>query len=74
MAAVLNKLNIWTMDFLKKSTHEAKLITEKPKWIFNCSKCTGEWSMGDKEGIENVFNRPYVSCPHCGKKAKPSKA
>ena len=71
---VLGKLNKWTFDILKKSEHKAKLITEKPKWIFTCFKCNGEWMMGDKEGMEDIFKRPYVSCPHCRAKAVPSKA
>ena len=32
-----------------------------------------EWTMSDKEGYTKIFERPYVSCPHCGSKAKPIK-
>jgi DNA-directed RNA polymerase subunit RPC12/RpoP len=70
---VLGKLNKWTMDFLKKSIHKAELVKVKPKWTFTCFKCAGKWTMGDESAVENIFDRPHVSCPHCGKKARPAK-
>ena len=66
-------LNKWSMDFLKKSFHKAEQVVEKPKWKFTCFKCTGEWIMYDKDGIEPIFNRPYITCPHCRTKAKVKK-
>ena len=73
MATILNKLNKWTMDVLKKSEHEARLVKQKPIWTFFCIKCNGEWTMSDKNGVEPIFDRPYITCPHCSKKAMPKK-
>ncbi len=70
---VLGKLNKWTMDILKKSKHEARLVKQKPVWTFTCFKCKGEWTMSDKDGVQPIFERPYVTCPHCSKKAEPEK-
>jgi len=66
---MFDKLNKWSMDMFLKSIHHVKL--ETPKFLFTCTKCTGEWSMKDKKGIEPIFDRPYITCPHCSKKAKP---
>ena len=70
---VLEKLNKWTFDMLKKSTHKAQVIIEEPKWKFSCFKCTGEWIMSDSKDMQPIFDRGYISCPHCRKKAKPEK-
>jgi len=69
---ILEKLNKWTMDILKKQTHSAKLVLN-PKFDFTCYKCKGEWTMADKGGVLKIFDRPYISCPHCRAKAKPVK-
>jgi DNA-directed RNA polymerase subunit RPC12/RpoP len=70
---IIDKLNKWSYDIFKKSFHNAKLVVYDPKWVFTCSKCNGEWTMGDKDGIEPIFARPYVTCPHCRKKARPKR-
>jgi len=64
-------LNKWSMDFLKKSKHSARLVVDT-KYVFTCYKCGGEWSMKDTKGIEPIFDRPYISCPHCRAKAEPN--
>ena len=69
---MLEKLNRWTMDILKKQTHSAKLILN-PKYEFTCYKCGGEWTMSDQDGYVKILERPYISCPHCRAKAKPIK-
>ena len=69
---MFEKLNKWSMDILKKQRHLAKLVIDT-KYVFTCFKCTGEWTMADKKGIEQIFNRPYISCPHCRTKAQPIK-
>jgi DNA-directed RNA polymerase subunit RPC12/RpoP len=66
-------LNKWSMNVFKKIKHTAKLIETEPIWRFTCIKCTGEWTMMDKKGVEPIFKRSYVTCPHCSKKAKPEK-
>ncbi len=66
-------LNKWSMDIFKKSFHRAEQVIEDPKWKFTCFKCKGEWIMSDKKGIEPIFNRQYISCPHCRAKAEISK-
>jgi len=65
--------NKWSMDVFKKNLHTVNQIIEKPKWNFKCYKCNGEWIMSDKEGIEPIFDRSYISCPHCRAKAKVKK-
>jgi len=71
---ILDKLNKWSMDILKKRNHKATLVKHNPIWNFSCDKCTGEWHMTDKGGIQPIFDRPYITCPHCSKKAKPEKS
>ena len=61
------------MDIFKKSFHKVELVVEEPKWKFTCHKCDGEWIMMEKKGLEPIFSRPYVSCPHCRTKAKVKK-
>ena len=71
---IIDKLNKWTMYILKKSFHKSTLIKQKPVWQFECVKCKGEWTMSDKGGVQPIFDRPYITCPHCSKKAKPEKS
>jgi len=71
---MLEKLNKWTMDILKKDTHKARLVKHVPVWKFSCNKCTGKWQMSDQNGVQPIFERPYITCPHCSKKAKPEKS
>jgi len=62
--------NKWSMDIFKKCFHTVEKIIVKTSWKFTCYKCTGEWVMSDKDGIEPIFNREFISCPHCRSKAK----
>tara|TARA_R100000152_G_C6697963_1_gene128121 strand:+ start:59 stop:283 length:225 start_codon:yes stop_codon:yes gene_type:complete len=70
---ILDKLNKWTMDILKTSKHKAELVKQKPVWNFTCFKCKGEWMMSDKDGVQPIFERTYITCPHCSKKARAEK-